>query len=252
VALHKDICEPTQIEATDNLERKHKVMGRRGVLGFLAGGAATLLSACGENDGTFRYRLAFSVSVNGAVKSGASIISVRYRGGQPGWESGVTTYTTITGVAPVIELGQYGMLVAAMTYDPDAWANHKACKKPLPADSLPSKFGLKLAALANLREGKRDLTDDYYPAFIWFPNGEPYERAQQLCPEEFSRMIGANIELRSVTIEAAPDAPLLTRLEIKAPWLDEIRADQKTRGTVYSKSGIFKPHRTSQIETDGI
>jgi hypothetical protein len=144
------------------------------------------------------------------------------------------------------------MLVAAMTYDPDAWANHKACKKPLPADSLPSKFGLKLAALANLREGKRDLTDDYYPAFVWFPNGQPYERAQQLCPEEFSRVIGANIELRSITIEVAPDAPLLTRLEIKAPWLDEIRADQKTKGTVYSKSGIFKPHRTSMIETDGV
>src|SRR4051812_12324406 len=76
-----------------------------------------LLSACGGNDGTFRYRLAFSVSVNGAVKSGSSIISVHYRGGQPGWESGVTTYTTVKGVAPVIDLGQNGTLVAAMAYD---------------------------------------------------------------------------------------------------------------------------------------
>ena len=65
-------------------------------------------------------------------------------------------------------------------------------------------------------------------------------------------MIGANIELRSVTIEAAPDAPLLTRLEIKAPWLDEIRIDQKTKGAVDFKSGIFKPHRTRMIQTDGI
>src|SRR5882672_12005849 len=64
-----------------------------------------LLAACGGNDGTFRYRLAVSVSVNGAVKSGSSIISVRYRGGQPGWESGVATYTTVEGVAPVIDLG---------------------------------------------------------------------------------------------------------------------------------------------------
>jgi hypothetical protein len=254
--LHKDICEPTQIEATDNLEGKRKVMGRRGVLGLLAGGAAALLSACGENDGTFRYRLAFAVSVNGAVKSGSSIISVRYRGGQPGWESGVTTYTTITGVAPVIDLGQNGMLVAAMTYDVGEWASRKkqyglVCKQPIPADWLPGKFSLKLAALVNLREGKRDLADDYYPAFVWFPYGQPYERAQQLCPEEFSRVIGANIELRSVTIEVAPDAPLLTRLEIKAPWLDEIRADQKG-GAVDFKAGIFKPHRKSMIETDGI
>jgi hypothetical protein len=221
-------------------------------MAVLATAWAALLSACGGDDGTFRYRLAFAVSINGTVKSGSSIISVRYRGGQSGWESGVATYTTLEGVAPVIDLGQNGMLVAAMTYNPDAWASHKACKQPITADWLPGKFGLKLAALVKLREGQRDLADDSYPAFIWFPYGQPYERAQQLCPEEFSPVIGANIELRSVTIEAAPDAPLLTRLEIKAPWLDEIRIDQKTTSAVYSKSGIFKPHRTSQIETDGV
>jgi hypothetical protein len=208
-------------------------------------------SACGVNDATFRYRLAFSVSVNGAVKSGSSIISVRYWRGGASWGTGEATYTIVEGVAPVIDLGQHGMLVAAMAYNVDAWARRKACKQPLPADSLPGKFGLEPAALANLREGKRELADDSYPAFIWFPSGQPYERAQQLCPEEFSHVIGANIELRSVTIEAAPDAPLLTRLDISAPWLDEIRIDQKSGGVTFS-AGIFKPHRTSQIETDGI
>jgi hypothetical protein len=222
----------------------------------LARGCATLvglvfLTACGADDGTFRYRLAFSVSVNGSEKSASNIISVHYRGGQSGWESGVATYTTVKGVAPVIDLGQYGMLVAAMAYDVDAWAKRKACKQPIPADWLPAKFSLKLAALVKLREGKRELADDSYPAFIWFPTGKSYERAQQLCPQEFSRVIGANIELRSVTIEAAPDAPLLTKLNISAPWLDEIRVDQK-KGGVTSWVGIFKPHRTRQIETDGI
>ena len=104
--------------------------------------------------------------------------------------------------------------------------------------------------LANLQQGRRDLTDDSYPAFIWFPYGQPYERAQQLCPEEFSRAIGANIELQSVTIEVAPDAPLLTRLNINAPWLDEIRADQTRLGGVTTTAGVFKPRRTIMIETD--
>jgi hypothetical protein len=188
-------------------------------------------------------------------KSGSSIISTRYRGGQPGWETGVATYTTVKGVAPVVDLGQYGMLVAAMAYDVGEWASRKkqyglACKQPIDAAWLPGKFGLKLGPLAKLREGKRELADDSYPSFIWFPSGQPYERAQQLCPEEFSRVFGANIQLRSVTIEAAPDAPLLTRLEIRAPWLDEMRIDQNKR--FYSISGIFKPDRTSMIETDGI
>jgi hypothetical protein len=63
-------------------------------------------------------------------------------------------------------------------------------------------------------------------------------------------VIGAHIELRSVSIEAAPDAPLLTRLNISAPWLDEIRIDQKNKSGVTFWAGIFKPHRVSQIETD--
>lgn len=213
-----------------------------------------LLAACGENDVTFRYRLAFSVSVNGAVKSGSSIISVRYWKGGASWGTGEATYTIVKGVAPVIDLGPHGMLVAAMAYDVGEWARRKkqyglACKQPIDAAWLPGQFGLKLAALANLREGKRELADDFYPSFIWFPSGQPYERAQQLCPEEFSRVIGANIELRSATIEAAPDAPLLTRLEIRARWLDEIRIDQDKGGVTFI-SGIFKPYRTSQIETD--
>ncbi|GLH82144.1 hypothetical protein SSBR45G_70530 [Bradyrhizobium sp. SSBR45G] len=232
------------------------MMARRTLLALLAGSLASLLSACGRSDATFRYRLAFSVSINGAGKSGSSIISVHYWKGGASWGTGETTYAIVKGVAPVVDLGQYGMLVAAMAYNVREWATRRkehglACKQPLTADSLPGKFSTEPATLAHLREGKRDLTEDSYPAFIWFPPGQPYERAQQICPEEFSRVIGAKVELQSVTIEVAPDAPLLTRLEISAPWLDEIRADQTNLGGVTSKAGIFKPYRTSMIETDG-
>lgn len=213
--------------------------------------ALGLLGACGGEDATFRFRLSFSVSVDGAMRSGSSIIAVRFWTGGASWGTGKTTYTIVKGVAPVVDLGEYGMLLAAMAYDVDTWFRDKACKKPIAADDFPSKFGLKLAELVRLGEGnKRDLADDSYPAFIWFPVGQPYERAQQLCPQQFSRAIGGNIELRSVTIEAAPDAPLLTRLDIKAPWLDEIRVDQARLKGVTTWHGIFKPHRVRMIETD--
>jgi len=219
-------------------------------------GALGLLAACGGgDDATFRYRLSFSVAINEAVRSGSSIIAVRYWTGGASWGTGKATYSIVKGVAPVIDLGQYGMLVASMASNGEEWFRRKkqyglTCKKPLTADSLPAKFSREPAVLANLQQGRRDLTDDSYPAFIWFPYGQPYERAQQLCPEEFSRAIGANIELQSVTIEVAPDAPLLTRLNISAPWLDEIRADQTRLGGVTTTAGVFKPRRTIMIETD--
>jgi hypothetical protein len=61
-------------------------------------------------------------------------------------------------------------------------------------------------------------------------------------------VIGANIELRSVSIEVARNAPVLFRLDIQAPWLNEIREDQ--RDGVSGTTGIFKPDRTLAIETD--
>ena len=54
------------------------------------------------------------------------------------------------------------------------------------APNLLDAFGLEASDLRNCRGGKRVLAESYYPAFIWFPPGKPYEQAQQLCPEEFS------------------------------------------------------------------
>jgi len=86
------------------------------------------------------------------------------------------------------------------------------------------------------------------PPSSGFPPDKPYEKARQLRPEEFASVIGAEIKLQSVTIELAPDAPLLKRLDILAPWLDEIRINR--RESCFGRSGIFKPNRQGQLETD--
>ena len=59
----------------------------------------------------------------------------------------------------------------------------------------------------------------------------------------------AGIKLQSVAIERVPDAPLLKRLDIQAPWLDEIRVDQRESFTRFGTD--FKPRRQAQLETDG-
>jgi hypothetical protein len=208
----------------------------------------------GNGGGNVSFRLAFAVSVDGALKTGSGIIDVLFYGGG-GTKSGspYRYYTRTEGVAPVIDLGSHGWLVAAMEYDGEEYYRRKrryglACAAPRMAPSLLDAFGLKVSDLTKRSGGKRVLAENYYPAFIWFPAGKPYEQAQQLCPEEFSSVIGAGIKLQSVTIELAPDGPLLKRLDIRAPWLDEIRIDQRQSFTRFGTD--FKPNRQAQLETD--
>jgi len=214
-----------------------------------------LPTACDSGGGDVRYRLAFTVSVDGADKTGSSVINVLFYGGGGTTSGSPYQYYTMTeGVAPVIDLGSHGWLVAAMEYDGEEYYRRKrryklACAVPRMATSLLDAFGLEVSDLRHRSAGKRVLAADYYPAFIWFPAGKPYQQAQQLCPEEFASVIGAGIKLESVTIELAPDAPLLKRLDIRAPWLDEIRIDQRERFERWGTA--FKPNRQDQIETDG-
>ena len=210
-----------------------------------------LLSGCG-NVHTFRYRLTVEVEDNGEVKSASSIIEVQFRGGgTSGSGSPYRSYTSTKGVAPVIELGRHGMLVAAMFQNGEEYYRRKrkfdlSCKSFKSADALMDVFQLEASKLVKLKTGKRELADGGYPAFIWFPADRPYTEAQQLCPEEFTNVIGGDVILRSVTLEIAPDAPLLTRLEIRAPWLDEIRTQQNGSRTI--PSGVFTPFLKLALE----
>lgn len=216
---------------------------------------AVLLLSCDNGGGNVRFRLAFAVSVDGAVRTGSSIINVLFYGGGGTTSGSPYQYYTMTeGVAPVIDLGSHGWLVAAMEYDGEEYYRRKrryglACAVPRMAATLLDAFGLEVSDLRYRSGDKRVLAANYYPAFIWFPAGKPYEQAQQLCPEEFSSVIGASVTLQSVTIELAPDAPLLKRLDIRASWLDEIRIDQRERFERWGTA--FKPNRQDQIETDG-
>ncbi len=187
------------------------------------------LSGCGNpNDFHFRYRLTFTVKLNGETKSASSVIDVLYYGvsNTASGFDGRYFYTAYKGVAPIIDLGPYGTLAAAMSPDLREYYRGRGslnCAPPQSATDLPNAFGLKLDGLRKMPEGERQLPDNLLPAFIWFPAGQPYTSARQICPPAFSSVIGAPIELQSVTIEVARDAPLATRLQIKAPWLDEIR-----------------------------
>lgn len=202
-----------------------------------------LVQACANNEATFRYRLSFAVEVDGVVKSASSIIQVWYLKLGSQNAAGATGTAWYRGIAPVIDLGPDGYLIAALSpsciYPNKAGVEKglfpfssskeygKVCKRAVSATELPKAFGLGYGAeLEQLREGKRELADDNYPAFIWIAKGASWRHTKRICPEEFSSVIGADVRLVSATIEAAPDAPLVHKLELQAPWIDEMRADE--------------------------
>lgn len=213
-----------------------------------------LLSSCAGGSANFRYRLAFAVEIDGAVKTASSIVNVYYYWGNSVEASGARGFSTVTGVVPVIDLGQgRGWLVAALNVNYVEYARRKknlglACPTPKTAAEFGQVFAETREALDRLASGKRDLPAKLLPAFIWFPAGAPYKQARQICPEEFSRVIGGDAKLRAVSVEVAKEATVLKRLAISAPWLEEIRVDQSERHMQFGDA--FEVSRQSQLETD--
>jgi hypothetical protein len=86
------------------------MMGRRGVLGVLAGGAALALGGCGSpGKASYRFRMTVEVETPQGIKSGSSVMEVRLaRGMAIGDQSGVTS--GVFGEAVVVDLpdGGYG------------------------------------------------------------------------------------------------------------------------------------------------
>src|SRR3981189_1533710 len=121
----------------------------------------------GNGGGNVSFRLAFAVSVDGAVKTGSSIIDVLfYGGGDTKSGNPYQFYTSTEGVAPVIDLGSHGWLVAAMQYDGEEYYRRKrlyglACAVPRLAPSLLDAFGLEVSDLRNRSGGKRVLAANY-------------------------------------------------------------------------------------------
>ena len=223
-----------------------------------------LLESCGFTSlATTRYRMAFEVEMNGTVKSASSIIELKYN-----WGASASGRSTIIrwrrGVAAVIDLGERGTLVAALAPDYLEWHRRKkqfglSCSEPKRVGPLfDAAYGLDpkgeydsayLAKIRGLPSGKQKLANDHLPAFIWFPRNAPYKQARQLCPEEFARVIGADVRLRAASIELAPSAPVQLRLDVQAPWLEEMRND-KDHGSYSGPSPKpYWPYLPTQIES---
>lgn len=250
------------------------MIARRSFLTLSASLGATLaLGGCNAkkqsalNTMDFRYRLAFTVDVEGEEKTASSIINVHFYGiGTQSPEAGGRRfYSRVQGVAPVMDLGpRHGWLAAALMSKTVEERRRKgfsgiSLKPAADAVGIVWAFGDDLMVLRDLKTGKVDLPDTRQPVFVWFPPNASYIKAQQIGPENFASVIGPGVKLRSITAEVASDAPLLKRLEVVAPWLEQLRTDQGDGYPGYNAPWVsnaadgqplFRVDRQAQIETD--
>ena len=181
------------------------------------------------NTHRFRYRLTVDIEADGKMHSASSIIEVTYIIGDDGmkrWNH------RIRGVAPIVDIGQYGSIVAALGYWQGDAKFRERGKELGKANSYPE--GAELVPLGAYNLGAETISsakgkavvDKYYPNFIWVPPSGDWRQAIQIWPEDFASTISPSVHLVKVTVEAAPKAPVVTRVERPPPWLEKFRADQ--------------------------
>jgi hypothetical protein len=221
---------------------------------FVVGSIAWLYIAEYLDTYWFRYRMTVEIEADGKVHTGSSVIEVAYTynrfGGLRKW------YTRVRGVAPIVEIGRYGTIVAALSMDyadygrQDLAAGYKSGEReiPLPADSIPfGAFGVNEPKQLNAKLGKVNLTK-YNPSFIWIPASGNWQDARQLYPMDFGATISRSVRLRDVTVEPTTGggAPVRVKIENVPRWLVELREIQKQ--SFRGKEGHFIINVYSFIE----
>lgn len=201
----------------------------------------------------FQYRLTVEIEADGQVHTGSSIIEIRYFTGidrERRWIG----YTR--GVAPFVELGRHGTIIAALEANP-VWYRTKMESLGLKVSGagveLPKSASLLPLGGYNVypkdlgkAKGKVVLKD--LPSFVWIRRGADWLTAEPVLPQEMPVKIDPSVRLVQVTIEPAPDARLITRIKTPPPWLVQMRRAYETINTVPADQFQLSPRR--HVERD--
>jgi hypothetical protein len=183
------------------------------------------------NTPIFRYRLTIDIEADGKLHSASSVIEVKYLIGYDGLKN---WNAQVTGVAPILDLGTRGTIIAGLDFGSSDYArkNREAGKVfkifegfPLDASQIPLQaFQLAPKDILSAK-GKRILTE--YPVFIWIPWGGNWQSAQQLFPEELETVIHSSVRIVKASVERVGRMTTeLSKIENAPPWLESLKRDQ--------------------------
>jgi hypothetical protein len=227
-----------QIEATNNLDGNRMVMGRRGVLGLFASGAAMSLSGCLKPHESLRYRLTLEVSTPEGIKTGSSVLQNDFSGPSiiplPG-DIGGSGYI---GEAPMVDLGGSRFLFALLC-GPDwqrdvfgivaAVLSYSELKLGRPDDGLMQRM-----KKANEVKPSATLGRGQYPMLVTFTDVNEPKSVIEVAPNDLAATFGAGYALEEITFQVVDQqTPLTTGIRQRLKWLGphpETRLDQQPSG----------------------
>lgn len=176
---------------------------------------------------TFRYRLTVEVEADGVVKSGSSVIQVRWVTLPPIIPMGISKdYEIVTrGEAVVVDLSPKPMLVVGLYGDADPSRSRTSTSA---YNLLLAARGLKvnrsdLSEVSSRRE-KIDVPISLLPKLIVLENPSDVKTLRLVGPTGATNDLGVGYRLLAATAEIT-DAPITHQIREKLPWLNAVDRD---------------------------
>ncbi|HEX4296147.1 MAG TPA: hypothetical protein VHZ29_18570 [Rhizomicrobium sp.] len=224
------------------------MLHRRGVLGLLA--SAPLLAGCTwrADDLTFRYRLEITLTVDGVVRRGASVIEACWARTWPHIVTAPRYFAFAVGEAVTFDFGKGDYLFTALL--PPGQERGFAASRPAFAllqylpPSLQANAGSDADdpeplnnALNNLSD-RCDVPRAQWPVFLRFDDRRDPLSVKLVKRAQMGITYGRSVEVESVTIEGTGD-PLTTGIENILPWLKTRKRSMEQDGDEMTLANQF-------------
>jgi hypothetical protein len=203
--------------------------------------AAMILGGCGvlgTNFKPYRYRLTVEVDTPEGLKTGSTVIEVRWHMSGPNDPLAANASSgDYFGEAAVIDLGPHGTLFALPRSEDDtSWGKHVMAD--MAGDIISAQEAIELgkarrydrqiAAIRRLwvlpryfpkpTEWPSDPLRSGYPILVRFRDINNPKTVEKVDPEDFAASFGTGIKLRRITV-ALTDDPVTTGIEKRLGWL---------------------------------
>ena len=199
----------------------------------------------------YRFRLVVEVEVDGAVRSGSSVIEVRVTHQTVGLPESKGWRSRISGEAVFVDLGGGRNVIALLASGPNAE------NVDFPSQIVPEHFGPSYSqdlSKFSSQKGQWDLSGRTLPTFVTFIDVNDPRTARVVRPEGFERVLGQGVSYKRTYVEIVSpgtwpfnelgwpqtliDEPVTRGIEGELPWLIRMKTEGLS-GRIETSPGQF-------------